>query len=98
MRPRELTVNDSDTNSTNSVVAAWADGNSNNLILQQPSVFPTPYNPAPFPNLPSGTKHARTVYLTVIGMTRSTATPAVLRAISVIGYVPCQKNGTHGTT
>lgn len=54
--PRVLTVNDSDTNSTNSVVAAWADGNNTNAILQQPSVFPTPYNPAPFPNLPAGTK------------------------------------------
>jgi hypothetical protein len=56
VRPRELIVNDSDTNSTNSVVAGWADGNNTNVILQQPSVFPTPYNPAPFPNLPSGTK------------------------------------------
>jgi len=55
VRPRELIVNDSDTNSTNSVVAAWKDANANN-ILMQPSVFPTPYNPAPFPNLPTGTK------------------------------------------
>jgi hypothetical protein len=55
LRPRELSVNDSDTNSTNSVVASWADANANN-ILQQPSVFPTPYNPAPFPNLPNGTR------------------------------------------
>lgn len=54
--PRELKVNDSDTNSTNSVIAAWADGNSTNAILQQPSVFPTPYNPAPFPNLPGGVR------------------------------------------
>jgi hypothetical protein len=56
LEPRVLTVNDSDTNSTNSVVAAWADGNATNAILQQPSVFPTPYNPAPFPNLPGGVK------------------------------------------
>jgi hypothetical protein len=55
VRPRELTVNDSDTNSTNSIVASWADANANN-ILMQPSVFPTPYNPAPFPNLPNGTR------------------------------------------
>ena len=55
LRPRELSVNDSDTNSTNSIVASWADANANN-ILQQPSVFPTPYNPAPFPNLPNGTR------------------------------------------
>jgi hypothetical protein len=54
--PRVLTVNDSDTNSTNSVVAGWADGNGINSILQQPSVFPTPYNPVPFPNLPSGVR------------------------------------------
>ncbi|HTV93822.1 MAG TPA: hypothetical protein VMG98_13990 [Verrucomicrobiae bacterium] len=53
LKPRTLIVNDSDTNSTNSIVAQWADANSNN-ILQQPSVFPTPYNPAPFPNLPNG--------------------------------------------
>lgn len=56
VRPRELTVNDSDTNSTNSVVAGWADGNNTNVILQQPSVFPTPYNPNPFPNLPGGVR------------------------------------------
>ena len=55
LRPRELTVNDSDTNSTNSVVAQWADANASN-ILSQPSVFPTPYNPAPFPNLPRGVR------------------------------------------
>lgn len=56
VRPRELVVNDSDTNSTNSIIAAWADGSSTNAILEQPSVFPTPYNPVPFPNLPSGVK------------------------------------------
>jgi hypothetical protein len=53
MKPRLIVVYDSDTNSTNSVVAQWADANSNGL-LNQPSVFPTPYNPAPFPNLPNG--------------------------------------------
>jgi len=53
MKPRVLTINDSDTNSTNSVVAGWADSNQNG-ILSQPSIFPTPYNPAPFPNLPHG--------------------------------------------
>jgi len=55
MKARELVVSDSDTNSTNSVVAAWADS-STNSILNQPTVFPTPYNPAPFPNLPRGTR------------------------------------------
>ncbi|MGB6986061.1 MAG: hypothetical protein WBD74_08845 [Candidatus Aquilonibacter sp.] len=55
MKPREIMVNDSDTNSTNSVVAEWADSNQPN-ILSQPSVFPTPYNPAPFPNLPGGVR------------------------------------------
>jgi len=55
LRPRELVVNDSDTNSANNIVASWADANANN-ILQQPSVFPTPYNPAPFPNLPNGVR------------------------------------------
>jgi hypothetical protein len=55
LRPHQLIVTDSDTNNTNNVVAAWADANAGNL-LSQPSIFPTPYNPAPFPNLPSGTK------------------------------------------
>jgi len=55
IKPRELIVSDADTNSTNSVVAAWADTNRPNF-LQQPSVFPTPYNPAPFPNLPHGVR------------------------------------------
>jgi hypothetical protein len=55
MKPREIIVNDSDTNTTNSVVASWADSNANNL-LNQPTVFPTPYNPAPFPNLPHGVR------------------------------------------
>lgn len=53
MKPRTLIVSDSDTNSTNSIVAAWASQNQNGF-LNQPSVFPTPYNPAPFPNLPHG--------------------------------------------
>ena len=56
LRPRTLIVSDADTNSTNSIVAQWADANGANNILQQPSVFPTPYNPAPFPNLPRGTR------------------------------------------
>jgi hypothetical protein len=54
MKPREIVIHDSDTNSTNGIVAQWADANQTNL-LNQPSVFPTPYNPAPFPNLPNGT-------------------------------------------
>lgn len=53
LKPRELIVQESDTNSTNSIVAAWADANASGLF-NQPSVFPTPYNPAPFPNLPHG--------------------------------------------
>jgi hypothetical protein len=56
LQPRVLTVNDADVNTTNSIVAAWADGNATNSILEQPSVFPTPYNPAPFPNLPGGVR------------------------------------------
>lgn len=56
IRPRTLVVSDSDTNTTNSIVAAWADASSTNGLLNQPSVFPTPYNPAPFPNLPRGTR------------------------------------------
>jgi hypothetical protein len=55
MKPREIIIHDSDTNSSNSIVAQWADSNHTNL-LSQPSVFPTPYNPAPFPNLPNGTR------------------------------------------
>jgi hypothetical protein len=55
LRPHQLVVTDSDTNNTNNVIAAWADASASNL-LSQPSVFPTPYNPAPFPNLPNGTR------------------------------------------
>jgi len=55
MKPREIVVNDSDTNTTDGVVATWADSNGSNL-LNQPTVFPTPYNPAPFPNLPRGVR------------------------------------------
>jgi hypothetical protein len=56
IRPRVLVVSDSDTNTTNSIVAAWADATSTNGLLNQPSVFPTPFNPAPFPNLPHGVR------------------------------------------
>jgi len=60
--PHQLIVTDADVRSINDVVYNWADllpGNNSQQI--QPGVIPTPYNPAPFPNLPQGfpTPHPR---------------------------------------
>lgn len=51
--PRELIVSDADVRAVRDTVYAWSDslqGNGN----PQTNALPTPYNPAPFPNLPSG--------------------------------------------
>ncbi len=51
--PRQIVVTDADVRTIRDTVYAWLDsqGYSNG---QQPNGLPTPYNPAPFPNLPSG--------------------------------------------
>lgn len=51
--PREIVVTDADVRTIRDTVFAWLDSNSN-ASGQQPNGLPTPYNPAPFPNLPSG--------------------------------------------
>ena len=51
--PREIVVTDADVRTLRDTVYAWLDS-SGNANGQQPNGLPTPYNPAPFPNLPSG--------------------------------------------
>ncbi|HKU81697.1 MAG TPA: hypothetical protein VJP76_05960 [Candidatus Tumulicola sp.] len=52
--PRELIVTDADVRAVRDTVYAWIDSTQGNTNGQQPSGLPTPYNPAPFPNLPQG--------------------------------------------
>lgn len=52
--PREVVVNDADVSARNDVVYQWADQTPFATNRIQPNVAPTPYNPAPFPNLPNG--------------------------------------------
>ncbi len=52
VRPHTALVSDVDGQVYNSIVYQWADQTTAGQMLQQPNVFPTPYNPAPFPNLP----------------------------------------------
>jgi hypothetical protein len=52
--PHEALVSDVDGQVYDTIVYQWADQTTSGQILQQPNVFPTPYNPAPFPNLPPG--------------------------------------------
>jgi hypothetical protein len=51
--PRELTVTDADVRSQRDVVFEWVDS-VHGSTAEQPNGLPTPYNPAPFPNLPVG--------------------------------------------
>jgi hypothetical protein len=51
--PREIVVTDADVRTIRDTVYAWLDSSSN-ANGQQTNGLPTPYNPAPFPNLPSG--------------------------------------------
>jgi len=50
---REMVVNDADVRAINDTVYQWADQSPASGTRIQPNVVPTPYNPAPFPNLPS---------------------------------------------
>lgn len=56
-----IVVTDADVRAVNDIVYRWADQSSANGTQIQPDVVPTPYNPAPFPNLPRGiaTPHPR---------------------------------------
>ncbi len=51
--PRQIVVTDADVRVVRDTVYAWNDA-LNGTFNQQPSALPTPYNPAPFPNLPHG--------------------------------------------
>jgi hypothetical protein len=52
-KPRLLIVTDADVRDVDDIVYSWADQASGG-ITSQPDAIPTPYNPVPFPNLPSG--------------------------------------------
>lgn len=51
--PRELVVTDADVRVIRDTVYAWQDAAPGQVNQPQPQVMPTPYNPAPFPNLPN---------------------------------------------
>ena len=51
--PRELVVTDADVRVIRDTVYAWQDSGPGQVNQPQPQVMPTPYNPAPFPNLPN---------------------------------------------
>jgi len=51
--PRNLTVTDADVRVIRDTVFAWQDSAPGGVSAPQPQVMPTPYNPAPFPNLPT---------------------------------------------
>jgi hypothetical protein len=53
-KPLQLTISDADVNSVTHEVYAWADQTPSGSQAVIPYVLPTPYNPAPFPNLPPG--------------------------------------------
>lgn len=58
--PRHLVITDADVRAVNDTVYNWADAITGSQSAQ-PNAIPTPYNPAPFPNLPAGypTPHPR---------------------------------------
>jgi hypothetical protein len=52
--PRKFVVPDADVRTVSDTVSAWQDQVPGSINQQQPQIMPTPYNPAPFPNLPPG--------------------------------------------
>jgi len=52
--PRDLVVPDADVRVVHDTVSAWQDEVNGGVNQVQPQIMPTPYNPAPFPNLPPG--------------------------------------------
>ena len=52
--PRNLIVTDADVRVIRDTVSAWQDSAPGAVNAPQPQIMPTPYNPAPFPNLPPG--------------------------------------------
>jgi len=59
--PRSAIISDADVRAISDVVGNWADLSPTGRQQYQPNILPTPYNPAPFPNLPVGapTPHPR---------------------------------------
>ncbi len=51
--PRKFTVPDADVRIVYDTVYAWNDTVPGGVNQGQPQIMPTPYNPAPFPNLPA---------------------------------------------
>jgi hypothetical protein len=51
--PRQLIVTNADVRVIRDTVYAWQDTVPGGVNQVQPQIMPTPYNPAPFPNLPS---------------------------------------------
>jgi hypothetical protein len=51
--PRSFVVADADVLTRRDIVYAWQDAVSGGVNQGQPQIMPTPYNPAPFPNLPN---------------------------------------------
>lgn len=51
--PRNLIVTDADVRVVRDTVFAWQDAAPGAVNQPQPQIMPTPYNPAPFPNLPT---------------------------------------------
>ena len=54
--PYLLCIGDEDAQAFTRTVYRWADENAGNAIQAVPQAMPTPYNPAPFPNLPTPPK------------------------------------------
>ncbi|HZY95938.1 MAG TPA: hypothetical protein VFE35_02425 [Candidatus Cybelea sp.] len=52
--PRDFIVPDADVRVIRDTVYAWNDQSNGGVNQVQPQIMPTPYNPAPFPNLPPG--------------------------------------------
>jgi hypothetical protein len=53
-KPRDFIVPDADVRVVRDTVYGWQDQVPGSINQQQPQIMPTPYNPAPFPNLPPG--------------------------------------------
>jgi hypothetical protein len=51
--PRNLIVTDADVRVIRDTVTGWQDSAPGAVNQPQPQIMPTPYNPAPFPNLPT---------------------------------------------
>lgn len=51
--PRQLIVTNADVRVQRDIVYAWQDAVPGGVQQVQPQIMPTPYNPAPFPNLPN---------------------------------------------